>query len=186
MALDFLSKCISFPAGVTAQSIAEGHREKTLTLLWAIIFNFKVHIQSKHNIHVHLVFCIIHHLNVHVHIWLYMYNVQCTCTCTLILSLQFMLLLSLLDTFTSTCVHVYEPLYIARAFVCPCAHMCTSEFLMSSYDTPLAQRAFYLALHSSLFGPDGTVNYDYIITNRTNYLLIGSRCIPNGAHTNHC
>ena len=39
---------------------------------------------------------------------------------------------------------------------------------------------------SSLFGPDGTVNYDYIVTNSINCLLIGSRCIPNGAHTNHC
>ena len=35
-------------------------------------------------------------------------------------------------------------------------------------------------------GPDGAVNYDYIITNSINSLLIGSRCIPNGAHTNHC
>ena len=32
----------------------------------------------------------------------------------------------------------------------------------------------------------GTVNYDYIITNSINSLLIGSRCIPNGTHTNHC
>ena len=31
----------------------------------------------------------------------------------------------------------------------------------------------------------GAVNYDYIITNSINSLLIGSRCIPNGAHTNH-
>ena len=36
-------------------------------------------------------------------------------------------------------------------------------FLISSYGAPLAQRASYLAPHSSLFGPDGTVNYDYII-----------------------
>ena len=28
------------------------------------------------------------------------------------------------------------------------------------------------------------VNYDYIITNSINSLLIGSRCIPNSAHTN--
>ena len=34
----------------------------------------------------------------------------------------------------------------------------------------------YLALHSSFFGPDGTVNCDYIITNSINSLLIGSRC----------
>ena len=32
----------------------------------------------------------------------------------------------------------------------------------------------------------GAGNYDYIITNSINSLLIGSRCIPNGAHTNHC
>ena len=64
---------------------------------------------------------------------------------------------------------------------------CTSEFLISSYGAPLAQRASYLALHSSHFGPDGAVNYDYIITNSINSLLhvhvIGSRRIPNGAHT---
>ena len=59
-------------------------------------------------------------------------------------------------------------------------------FLISSYGTPLAQRASYLALHGSLFGPYGTVNYGYIVTNSINSLLIGSRCIPNGTHTNHC
>ena len=32
----------------------------------------------------------------------------------------------------------------------------------------------------------GAVNYDSIVTNSINYLLIGSKCIPNGAHTNHC
>ena len=45
--------------------------------------------------------------------------------------------------------------------------------LISSYGTPLAERASYLALHSSLYGPDGAVNYDYIITNSINSLLIG-------------
>ena len=57
-------------------------------------------------------------------------------------------------------------------------------FLISSYGTPLAQRASYLALQSSLFGPDSTVDYDYIITNTNsiNSLLIGSRGIPNLAH----
>ena len=58
--------------------------------------------------------------------------------------------------------------------------------LISSYGAPLAQRASYLALHSSLFGLDGPVNYDYIITNSINWLLIGSRCIANGTHINHC
>ena len=41
-------------------------------------------------------------------------------------------------------------------------------FLISLYGTPLAQRASYLAQHSSLFGPDGAVNCDYIITNSIN------------------
>ena len=59
-------------------------------------------------------------------------------------------------------------------------------FLISSYGAPLTQRASYLALHSSLFGSDGTVNYDCIVTNSIKSLLIGSRCIPNGAHNNHC
>ena len=49
-------------------------------------------------------------------------------------------------------------------------------FLISSNGgTPLAQRASYLALHSSLFGPDGAVNYDYFVTNSVNSLLIGSK-----------
>ena len=56
--------------------------------------------------------------------------------------------------------------------------------MISSYGTPLAQRAFYLAQHSSLFGPNGAVNYDYIVTNSIiNWLKM---YIPNGTHTNHC
>ena len=52
--------------------------------------------------------------------------------------------------------------------------VCASRFFISSYGAPLAQRASYLALHSSLFGPDGAVNYDYSVTNSINSLLIGS------------
>ena len=33
---------------------------------------------------------------------------------------------------------------------------------------------------------NGAVNCDYIVTNSIKSSLIGSRCIPNGAHTNHC
>ena len=43
-----------------------------------------------------------------------------------------------------------------------------TEFFISSYAAPLALRASYLALHSSLFGPDGAVNYDYIVTSSIN------------------
>ena len=41
-----------------------------------------------------------------------------------------------------TCIYVHEHV-----------HTYTSVFLISLYGTPLAQRASYLALHSSLFGP---------------------------------
>ena len=65
-------------------------------------------------------------------------------------------------------------------------HVHVSVFLISPSGIPLALRASYLALQSSLFEPDGTVKYDYIVTNSINSLLIVSTCIPNGAHTNHC
>ena len=39
---------------------------------------------------------------------------------------------------------------------------CATVFLVSSSCAPLAQRASYLPLHSSLFEPDDAVNYDYI------------------------
>ena len=59
--------------------------------------------------------------------------------------------------------------------------------MISSYGGALlAQRASNLAQQSSLFGPDGAVDYDYIVTNSINSLLIGLKCIPNGTHTNHC
>ena len=48
------------------------------------------------------------------------------------------------------------------------------------YGAPLAKRASYLAQHSSLFGPDGAVNYDYVVINSINFLLIGSWYIPKG------
>ena len=53
-----------------------------------------------------------------------------------------------------TYIHVHVIIIIIYTY--------TTVFMISSYGAPLAQRASYLALHSSLFGPDGTVNYDYI------------------------
>ena len=44
VALTKLKRYVSLPAGVTAESIADGHREKSLALLWTIIFHFKVHV----------------------------------------------------------------------------------------------------------------------------------------------
>ena len=82
---------------------------------------------------------------------------------------------------------LHTGLYLRSVSVCVCSCVCitVSVFLISSYGTPLAQRASYLALHSSLFGSDGTVNYDYIVTNSISSLLNDSRCILNSAHTNH-
>ena len=40
------------------------------------------------------------------------------------------------------------------------------EFLISLYGAPLAQRTSYVALHSSLFGPD-CKNYDYNLLSLT-------------------
>ena len=72
-------------------------------------------------------------------------------------------------------MHSYSQLMIIDTF--------SIAFLISLYGAPLAQRASYLAQHSSLFGPDGAVNY---VTSSINSLLIGSKGIPNGACTNHC
>ena len=54
---------------------------------------------------------------------------------------------------------------------------------MSSYGAPLSQRASHMAQHSSLFGPDGTVNYDYIVT--LSQLSLVNWLNSNGIHTNH-
>ena len=62
-----------------------------------------------------------------------------------------------------------------------------SVFLMSSYGTPFAQWASYLARTAQFsLWASGAVIYNYIVTNCINCLLIGSRRISNGSHTNYC
>ena len=56
----------------------------------------------------------------------------------------------------------------------------SAVFLITPYGTPLAQRASYLALHRSLIRP--VAQFIMIILSATALTLIGSRCIPNGAH----
>ena len=82
--------------------------------------------------------------------------------------------------------HLLIIIHINNKFLIVNSKVLVSVVSISSYGAPLAQRASYLAQHSSLFVPDGTVNYDYIVTNSINSLLIGSRCIPNDVHTKHC
>ena len=99
-------------------------------------------------------------------------------------------------TCTCTCLHIYKCIQHDYKHTSTCVYgngTCTCSYIVlyiRCFDklAPLDQRASYLALLSSLFGPDGTVNYDYIVTNSItcNSLLLGSRCIPNGSNTNHC
>ena len=72
---------------------------------------------------------------------------------------------------------------------CVCVCVCTCKYV-SVFDkliwcTTGPKSYLYGTAQFSLWA-SSTVNYDYIITNSINSLLIGSRCIPNGAHTNHC
>ena len=47
-------------------------------------------------------------------------------------------------------------------YSCTYYNVCIKQcFLIGSYGVPLAQRASYLTQH---LGPDGAVNYDYIVT----------------------
>ena len=85
------------------------------------------------------------------------YTCTCTCTSTCIC--------------TSTCTHETD----RKSFVWQLTF--NSSVLISSYGAPLAQRASYLAHYSSLFGPDGPVNYDYIVTNSIN--CKSNYCWPN-------
>ena len=55
-----------------------------------------------------------------------------------------------------TCMYMYVCMYLCMyvyMYVRMYNYMCVSVFLISSYGAPLAQRASYLGLHSSLFGP---------------------------------
>ena len=57
---------------------------------------------------------------------------------------------------------MYMNIHVRTEHTCTCIHV--PVFLISSYGAPLSKTECYLALHSSLIGPDGAVNYDYIIT----------------------
>ena len=50
----------------------------------------------------------------------------------------------------------------------------------------IGPKSFLFGAAQFSLSASGAVNYDYVVSNSINSLLIGSRCIPNGAHTNHC
>ena len=69
---------------------------------------------------------------------------------------------SLILSHTYTCSKYFYPhtdtLILSYSYI---HNLIYSYLMISLYGTPLAERASYLALHSSLFQPDSTVTYDY-------------------------
>ena len=50
----------------------------------------------------------------------------------------------------------------------------------------IGPKSFLFGTVQSSLWASGAFNYAYIVTNSINSSLIGSRCIPNGTHTNYC
>ena len=69
--------------------------------------------------------------------------------------------------------------------LCICTYICVSVFDKLIWRTIGPKSFLFGTVHFSHWA-SGAVNYDYIVTNSIKSLLIGSRCIPNGSHTNHC
>ena len=71
--------------------------------------------------------------------------------------------------------------------ICRCIEiifMCISVFDKLISRT-IDSKSFLFGTTQFSLWASGTVNYDFIVTSSINCLLIDSRCIPNGAHTNH-
>ena len=89
-------------------------------------------------------------------------------------------------------IYIYKHMYRHIAvYLIECTCTCTCNPVSSVFDKLIWAYQItvsYLELHSSHFGPDGAVTCSYsgIITNSIDSLLIGSLCIPNGAHINRC
>ena len=62
--------------------------------------------------------------------------------------------------------------------------MCSSVFDKLIWLT-IGPKSFLFGTAQLSLWASGTVNYDYIVTNSIKSLLIGSRHIPKGTHTNH-
>ena len=76
-----------------------------------------------------------------------------------------------------TCTYIHVHTYIQ-----PYNH--TSVFDKLIWRT-IGPKNFLFGTAQFYLWASGVVNYDYIVTNSINPLLIGSRCIPNGTHVNH-
>ena len=76
-------------------------------------------------------------------------------------------------------------------YTCICNYGYLKSVITTIYVCSIYQLIWYIiAPKSFLFGTAQfslcTRWHSYIVTNSINSLLIGSRCIPNGTHTNHC
>ena len=63
--------------------------------------------------------------------------------------------------------------------------LCGSVFDKLIWHT-IGPKSFLFDTTQFSFWASGAVNYDYIVTNNIDSLLIGSRCILNGTHTFYC
>ena len=87
------------------------------------------------------------------------------------------------------CIYVCMYVYMHVWDVCMgCMYICMYVYI-SVYDKliwcTIGPKSFLFGTLHFFVWASGAVNYDYIVTNSINSLLIGSRCILNGAHTNH-
>ena len=85
--------------------------------------------------------------------------------------------------YTCTYIHVHHVyMYI---YACTCIHIYVYTHV-SVFDQliwrTIGPKSFLFGTAQFSLWASGAVNYDYIVTNSINSLLIGSRCILNGTH----
>ena len=84
------------------------------------------------------------------------------------------------------CVYIYVCMYACMCvYMYVCMYVCINVFDKLIWCT-IGPKSFLFGTAQFSLWASGAGNYDYIVTNSINCLLIGSRCIPNGTHTNHC
>ena len=84
-------------------------------------------------------------------------------------------------------------IYWTMSFMTGCFHSAMNAHVpytgISIFDKliwhTIAPKNFLFGTAQFSLWANGTVNYDYIVTNSIKSLLIGSRCIPNGIHINY-
>ena len=82
-----------------------------------------------------------------------------------------------------------NPAQICTCTCISCIYKCTCKCIyITVYKLiwcTIGPKSFLFGTAQFSLWASSTVNYDYIASNSINFLLIGSRCIPNGWPTNH-